>query len=147
MPGNEQRGYWGSDAADQSGSDNILGIKNPAVDEMITKLLQAKTRDDLIAATRALDRILLWNQYVVPQWGYGKLRTARWNRFGRPDPMPKYGMAAFPAVWWWDADRAGKTGGKANPIGLHLSGAFGRLMPCNDQVVLPEAILVLMNSW
>ena len=112
LPGNEQRGYWGSDAADQSGSDNILGIKNPAVDEMITKILQAKTRDDLIAATRALDRILLWNQYVVPQWGYGKLRTARWNRFGRPDPMPKYGMAAFPAVWWWDADRAGKTGGK-----------------------------------
>ena len=112
LPGNEQRGYWGSDAADQSGSDNILGIKNPAVDEMITKILQAKTRDDLIAATRALDRILLWNQYVVPQWGYGKLRTARWNRFGRPDPMPRYGMAAFPAVWWWDADRAGKTGGK-----------------------------------
>ena len=112
LPGNEQRGYWGSEAADQSGSDNILGIKNPAVDEMITNILSAKTRDDVVAATRALDRILLWNQYVVPQWGYGKLRTARWNRFGRPDPMPKYGMAAFPAVWWWDADRAAKTGGK-----------------------------------
>jgi microcin C transport system substrate-binding protein len=112
LPGNEQRGYWGSEAADQSGSDNILGIKNPAVDGMITNLLASKTRDDLVVATRALDRILLWNQYVVPQWGYGKLRTARWNRFGRPDPMPKYGMAAFPAVWWWDTERAGKTGGK-----------------------------------
>ncbi|HUL90622.1 MAG TPA: extracellular solute-binding protein [Pseudolabrys sp.] len=112
LPGNEQRGYWGSEAADQSGSDNILGIKNPAVDEMITKVISAKTREDLVAATRALDRILLWNQYVVPQWGYAKLRTARWNRFGRPDPLPKYGMSAFPAVWWWDADRANKTGGK-----------------------------------
>ena len=112
LPGNEQRGYWGSQAADQPGSDNILGIKNPAVDEMITKIIMAKTRDDLVAATKALDRILLWNQYVVPQWGYAKLRTARWNRFGRPDPLPKYGMSAFPTVWWWDADRAAKTGGK-----------------------------------
>jgi microcin C transport system substrate-binding protein len=112
LPGNEQRGYWGSEAADQSGSDNILGIKNPAVDEIITKIISAKTRDDLIAATKALDRILLWNHYVVPQWGYAKMRTARWNRFGRPDPLPKYGMSAFPAVWWWDAEKASKTGGK-----------------------------------
>ena len=112
LPGNEQRGYWGSQAADQSGSDNILGIKNPAVDEMISKIVIAKTRDDLVAAVKALDRILLWNQYVVPQWGYAKLRTARWNRFSRPDPLPKYGMSAFPAVWWWDADKAGRTGGK-----------------------------------
>ena len=112
LPGNEQRGYWGSEAADQSGSDNILGIKNPAVDEMITKIVSAKTRDELVAATRALDRILLWNQYVVPQWGYAKMRTARWNRFGRPDPLPRYGMSAFPAVWWWDAEKANKTGGK-----------------------------------
>jgi microcin C transport system substrate-binding protein len=112
LPGNEQRGYWGSQAADQPGSDNILGIKNPAIDEMITKVIMAKTRDDLVAAVRALDRILLWNHYVVPQWGYSKLRTARWNRFGRPDPLPKYGMSAFPTVWWWDADKASKTGGK-----------------------------------
>jgi microcin C transport system substrate-binding protein len=112
LPGNEQRGYWGSQAADQPGSDNILGIKNPAVDEMISKIVMAKTRDDLVAAVKALDRILLWNQYVVPQWGYAKLRTARWNRFSRPDPLPKYGMSAFPAVWWWDADKAGRTGGK-----------------------------------
>ncbi|MGA9002907.1 MAG: ABC transporter substrate-binding protein, partial [Pseudolabrys sp.] len=112
LPGTEQRGYWGSEAADQSGSDNILGIKNPAVDEMITKVIAAKTRDDLVAATRALDRILLWNQFVVPQWGYAKLRTARWNRFSYAEPLPKYGMSAFPGIWWWDADKAAKTGGK-----------------------------------
>jgi microcin C transport system substrate-binding protein len=98
LPGNEQRGYWGSLAADQSGSDNVIGIKNPAVDAMIEKIVFAKTQEDLVAAARALDRILLWNQYVVPQWGYAKLRTARWNRFSRPDPLPKYGIAAFPTV-------------------------------------------------
>ncbi len=112
LPGNEQRSYWGSVAADQSGSDNIIGIKNPAVDEMIEHIAFAKTQDDLIAATKALDRILLWNHYVVPQWSYTKLRTARWNRFSHPDSLPKYGVAAFPTVWWWDADKAAKTGGK-----------------------------------
>jgi len=109
-PGNEQRGFWGSRAADESGSRNLIGIKNPAVDAMIEQVIFAKNRSDLEAATRALDRILLWNHYVVPQWTYGKVRTARWDRFGHPDPMPKYGAAAFPTVWWWDAERAAKTG-------------------------------------
>ena len=110
-PGNEQRGYWGSQAADQAGSLNIVGIKNPAVDAMIEQVIFAKNRADLEAATRALDRILLWNHYVVPQWTYGKVRTARWDRFGHPDPMPKYGRAAFPTVWWWDAQKAAKIAG------------------------------------
>jgi microcin C transport system substrate-binding protein len=70
----------------------------------------SNNRADLEAATRALDLILLWNHYVVPQWYYGKVRTARWDRFGRPDQMPKYGRAAFPTIWWWDAQRAAKTG-------------------------------------
>jgi microcin C transport system substrate-binding protein len=109
-PGNEQRGYWGSQAADQPGSLNMVGIKNPAIDAMIDQLIFAKNRADLEAAARALDRILLWNHYVVPQWTYGRVRTARWDRFGHPDPMPKYGRAAFPAVWWWDAEKAKKTG-------------------------------------
>ena len=111
VPGNEQRGFWGSQAADQPGSDNLIGIKNPAVDAMIEQIIFAKNRADLEAATHALDRILLWNFYVVPQWTYGKVRTARWDRFGRPEPMPKYGAAAFPLVWWWDAARAAKIAG------------------------------------
>ena len=110
-PGNEHRGYWGSQAADQPGSENIVGIKNPAVDAMIEQVIFAKNRADLEAATHALDRVLLWNYYVVPQWTYGKVRTARWDRFGHPDPMPKYGRAAFPNFWWWDAARAAKTTG------------------------------------
>ncbi len=110
-PGNEQRGYWGSQSADQPGSDNLIGIKNPAVDAMIDKVIFAKNRADLEVATRALDRVLLWNYYVVPQWAYFKIRTARWDRFGYPDPMPKYGLSAFPTLWWWDAAKAAKTAG------------------------------------
>ena len=107
-PGNEQRGFWGSQAADQPGSRNVVGIKNPAVDALIDRVIFAKDRDELVAATRALDRVLLWNYYVVPQWTYGKVRTARWDRFGRPQTLPKYGNSAFPTVWWWDKDKAAK---------------------------------------
>jgi len=107
-PGNEQRGFWSSAAADQPGSRNLVGIKNPAVDALIDRLIFAKDRAELVAATKALDRLLLWNFYVVPQWTYGKVRAARWDRFGRPETMPKYGNSAFPTVWWWDADKAAK---------------------------------------
>lgn len=108
-PGNEQRGFWGTPAADQPGSRNLIGIKNPAVDALIDRVIFTKDRDDLVAATKALDRVLLWNFYVVPQWTYGKVRTARWDRFGRPADMPKYGLSAFPTIWWWDAEKATKT--------------------------------------
>ena len=107
-PGNEQRGRWGSQAADQAGSENSIGIKNPAVDKLIDRVIFATSRDDLVAATNALDRVLLWNFYVVPQWTYGKQRTARWDRFSHPENMPKYGAAAFPTIWWWDAEKAAK---------------------------------------
>jgi microcin C transport system substrate-binding protein len=112
-PGNEQRSYWGSQAADQAGSPNLIGIKNPAVDAMIEQVIFAKSRDDLVAATKALDRVLLWNHYVVPQWTYGKVRSARWDRFSHPDPLPKYGASGFPDLWWWDADKAAKTGSRS----------------------------------
>jgi microcin C transport system substrate-binding protein len=102
-PGNELHGYWGSRAAEEPGSLNRVGVKNPAVDAMIDQIVFASNRADLEAATRALDRILLWNHYVVPQWYYNNVRSARWDRFGHPDLMPKYGTAAFPTVWWWDA--------------------------------------------
>jgi len=106
-PGNEQRGFWGSEAADRPGSRNLAGIKNPAVDALIDRVIFAKTRQELVAATKALDRVLLWNHYVVPQWTYTKERTLRWNRFGKPDKMPEFGAADFPAIWWWDAAKAG----------------------------------------
>ena len=105
-PGNEQRYFWGSEAADMPGTGNVGGIKNPAVDALIERVIFAKTREELVAATRALDRVLMWNHYVVPQWTYGKQRTARWDRFARPEHMPAYAAAAFPTIWWWKADAA-----------------------------------------
>jgi microcin C transport system substrate-binding protein len=111
-PGNEQRGYWGSQAADQAGSRNYVGIKNPAIDALIDRIIFAKDREELVAATRAMDRVLLWNHYVIPQWTYGKTRSARWDRFGRPAKMPAYGLSAFPTIWWWDAERAAKVGAR-----------------------------------
>jgi microcin C transport system substrate-binding protein len=112
-PGNEQRGFWGSHAADQPGSRNVIGIKNAAIDKLIDRIIFAGTRAELVAATHALDRVLLWHHFVVPQWTYGKIRTARWDRFGRPDKLPEYGMSAFPTIWWWDADKAAKVGGRS----------------------------------
>ena len=107
-PGNEQRGFWGSAAADQPGSRNIVGIKDAAVDTLINRVIYAKDRAGLVAATRALDRVLLWHFYVVPQWTSPTMRTARWDRFGRPQVMPKYGLSAFPSIWWWDKEKAAK---------------------------------------
>ena len=112
-PGNEQRESWGSKAADMSGSRNVVGIKNPAIDKLIDRVIFAKDRAELVAATKALDRVLLWNHYVVPQWNYPKLRTARWDRFGRPAEMPKYGQSAFPFIWWYDADKAARIAKKS----------------------------------
>jgi microcin C transport system substrate-binding protein len=110
-PGNEQRGYWGSAAADQPGSENVLGIKNPAIDALIERVIFATSRENLVAAVKALDRVLLWNHYVVPQWSYSKLRAAHWDRFSHPEPLPQYGMSGFPALWWWDAKKAARAGG------------------------------------
>jgi microcin C transport system substrate-binding protein len=111
-PGNEQLGFWGSAAADQPGSRNLIGIKDPAIDALIQRVIFAKNRAELVAATKALDRVLLHHHFVVPQWTYSKMRTARWDRFGRPENMPRYGAAAFPTVWWWDAQKAAKTGSR-----------------------------------
>ena len=108
-PGNEQRDLWSSQAADTPGSRNYVGIKDPAVDALIERVIFAKSRRELVAATRALDRVLLWSHYVVPQFTYDKVSAARWNRFGRPDPLPEYGGSAFPTVWWWDSEKSTKT--------------------------------------
>ncbi len=78
------------------------------MDKLIERIIFAKDRDELVAATKALDRVLLWNFYVVPQWTYGKVRTARWDRFSHPENMPKYGLSAFPTIWWWDEAKAAK---------------------------------------
>jgi microcin C transport system substrate-binding protein len=110
-PGNEQRDFFGSAAADRPGSRNIVGIKDAGVDALIERVIFAKTRPELVAATHALDRVLLHHDYVVPQWTSTVTRTARWNRFGHPPNLPEYGGVTFPTLWWWDQALAAKTGG------------------------------------
>ena len=83
-PGNEQRDFWSSKAADTPGSRNLSGIKDPVVDALVDRVIFATDRDDLLAATHALDRVLLWNYYVVPQWHLPKVWMAYWNKFGYP---------------------------------------------------------------
>ena len=97
-PGNEQRDFWGSDAADKEGSRNVIGIKNPAVDKLIDKIIMAKDRDDLVAATRALDRVLLWNHYVVPQLHTPFERLAIWDMYRRPDKLPSRNSSLLAGV-------------------------------------------------
>src|SRR5262249_7450940 len=104
-PGNEQRFYWSSEAADQQGNRNLIGIKNKSIDKLIDHVIFAKDRAELVAATRALDRVLLWNQYLVAQWHYPFDRLAYWDKFARPEKMPSV-TPAFDRVWWVDAERA-----------------------------------------
>jgi microcin C transport system substrate-binding protein len=110
-PGNEQQEYFGSKSADQDGSKNYGGIKNPAIDFIIHEIIYNKGREDLVAATKALDRVLLWNHYVVPGWTLSYERIARWDRFSYPEPLPTYSIG-MPTTWWYDVAKAAKTGGK-----------------------------------
>jgi microcin C transport system substrate-binding protein len=99
-PGNEQREYWGSAAADQKGSNNLLGVKSTVIDALITELIASKTRASLVAHTRALDRVLQYGYYVIPQFHIGAFRVAYWNKFRRPVVSPKYGIGFN--TWWVD---------------------------------------------
>jgi microcin C transport system substrate-binding protein len=110
-PGNEQRDIFGSEAADREGSQNVGGIKDAGVDALIERVIFAKDRAELVAATKALDRVLMWHYYVVPGWTIDYARTARWDRFGRPEKLPAYSYG-FPEIWWYDQARAAKVGVK-----------------------------------
>jgi microcin C transport system substrate-binding protein len=102
-PGNEQRDFWGSAAADRPGGRNTIGIKDPVVDELIEMIILAPDRDKLIAYCRALDRVLLWGHYLIPNWHNRTFRVAYWNRFGRPEITPRYGVGL--SSWWIDPEK------------------------------------------
>jgi microcin C transport system substrate-binding protein len=108
-PGNEQRDFWGTQAADTPGSRNTVGIKNPVVDKLIDKIVYAEDRETLVAATRALDRTLLWHYYVIPQYTYPFTRVARWDRFSHA-PLPHYAGSGLSSLWWFDKEKADKIG-------------------------------------
>lgn len=103
-PGNEQREYWGSANADKPGSRNLIGIKSAAIDTLVDLIVTAPTRADLVTRTHALDRVLLWGHYVIPHFHTGVHRLAYWDKFGKPDNPPEYGIG-FPSTWWIDPER------------------------------------------
>jgi len=107
-PGNEQKNYWSSMTADQPGSPNIIGVKNPVIDDVIENLISSKTREELVMHTRVLDRILLFNYYLIPQFHIGHYRVAYWNKLSRPAISPKYDLGFD--FWWYDKEKEKRIG-------------------------------------
>jgi microcin C transport system substrate-binding protein len=103
-PGNEQREYWTSATADEKGGQNYMGIKNKAIDALVDDVINAKDRAGLVTATHALDRVLSWGHYVVPNWHFPYFRVASWDKFARPKVAPPYALALD--TWWITPQRA-----------------------------------------
>lgn len=103
-PGNEQRDYWTAAKAQEKGSQNVAGIADPAIDEIVELVIGAPDYAELVARTRALDRVLLHHDYVIPHWHSRTFRVSFWDKFGRPERNPRYGLG-FPSAWWSDPAR------------------------------------------
>lgn len=118
-PGNEQRDFWGSERADVPGGRNLAGVREPVVDALIDRVIGADSREGLVAATRALDRALLWDFYVVPHYHNDHVRLAYWNRFDHPEVTPPYGIGNAPVNWvlstWWQVSETARPGGRPGP--------------------------------
>ena len=103
-PGNEQREYWSCASAERPSSRNSAGICHPVVDQLIEQLITAETREELVTLTRAMDRVLLWQHYVVPNWHLPADRILWWKKFNRPDVPLRNGVDI--SRWWIDDARA-----------------------------------------
>ena len=103
----EVRGFWGSEAAKTDGSYNLAGINDPVVDALLNKVLEAKSRDELNTATRALDRVLRAGHYWVPHWFKAAHHVVHWDLFGRPAVKPRF-ERGITHTWWFDAERAAR---------------------------------------
>lgn len=103
-PGNEQREYWTSDFADQPQSRNLIGLKDPVIDALVGQLIRADSREALDTTAQALDRVLRWGFYVIPQYHLAATRVALWDKFAYPQPFPEYNLDL--AAWWVDPQRA-----------------------------------------
>ncbi len=115
-PGNEQRNFWSSAAARQSGSRNLIGLEDPVVDFLIEKIVQAPDREALITACRALDRVLLWGHYVIPHWHNRETWIAAWDKFARATKNPRYGIDIF--AWWIDPAKERALDERRRALGL-----------------------------
>jgi len=101
-PGNEQREFWKSESADKPGSRNTIGLKDPAIDQLVEELINADSRQSLVAHARALDRVLQWGYYVIPNWHIKTWRVAYWNHIGHPKVSPAYDIGIN--TWWVKPD-------------------------------------------
>ena len=101
-PGNEQREYWHSSSAEKPGSRNFIGLKDPAIDSLVDGLIDADSRQSLITHARALDRVLLWGYYVIPNWHIKTWRVAYWDHIGHPKVTPLFDVAT--STWWIKPD-------------------------------------------
>ncbi|MBT3401247.1 MAG: ABC transporter substrate-binding protein, partial [Rhodospirillaceae bacterium] len=117
-PGNEQRDYWSTNAAEAAGSRNLVGIQDPIIDELIELVISAPSRESLVQRTRALDRALLWGNYVIPQFHLPVDRIAFWDKFGRPAKIPLLGERTNISAWWVDPAKEAALGTrKSSPDG------------------------------
>ena len=103
-PGNEQAFYWGADAADQEGTRNYPGIRDPVVDDLIARMTEARAREDFVDVVRAMDRVLMWGHYLIPLYHLNDDRYAYWDKYGRPEVTPVYG--AVLDTWWEEPGKA-----------------------------------------
>ncbi len=137
-PGNEQRSYWSSAAADSPAARNYAGINDPVVDELIELVITAPSRESLVARTRALDRVLLWGHYVIPNWHSRAQRLLYWDKFSRPETLTKAGTST--TLWWYDEAKAerlekrlpdelsgGEPGGKTGPSSFTVAATIAVL--------------------
>jgi microcin C transport system substrate-binding protein len=106
-PGMEMRNYWASENAGIEGSVNLAGIKDPVIDALLDKVVEAKSRAELVTATRAIDRVLRAGHYWVPQWYKAAHNIGYWDKFGFPATKPKYSRGV-PDTWWYDAAKDAK---------------------------------------
>jgi microcin C transport system substrate-binding protein len=109
-PGNEQRDFWSSASADTPGGRNLIGIKDPVVDALVDQVIAAPSREALVTRTRALDRVLQWGYYVVPNWHSDKFRLVYWSKLAHPAKTPPYGLPLD--TWWVDPGKAAALAGK-----------------------------------
>jgi hypothetical protein len=116
-PGNEQREFWSSEAAKREGSRNLIGIQDPAVDALVEKIIEAPDRASLVTACRALDRVLQWGHYVVPNWHLAKQRIALLGPLRPPEVVPAPACSSTPGGGTGEGRRARAQGRPARPDG------------------------------
>jgi microcin C transport system substrate-binding protein len=105
-PGDDIEQFYGSATADNS-SFNVMGLKSPAVDALAQVVKAAKSKEELIVATKALDRVLLAERFWVPQWYKASYWLAYYDMYDHPATLPAYALGEL-SFWWYDADKAAK---------------------------------------